>query len=164
MSHRTTRHGASAGSPHGPWLVSMVMWSNCMRFVTEKGIPVRELEVLARTTTNLPGMQRCGYVVVEPDPSDRRSNPPRSSRLVRATAAGREAQRVWQPLFEGIERRWQDRFGNDAVEYLRESLRELVASSRRNCRIVFRFWGTGSSVEDRNVRWQRSGTEMSPVY
>jgi len=58
MSHRTTRHGASAGSSHGPWLVSMVMWSNCMRFVTEKEVTVRELEVLARATTNLPGMQR----------------------------------------------------------------------------------------------------------
>ena len=126
ISHRTTTHGASTGSPHGPWLVSMVMWSNCMRFVTQKGVPVRELEVLARTTTNLLGMQRWRYVVVEPDPSDHRSNPPRSSWLVRATAAGREAQRVWQPLFEGIERRWQERFGNDAVEYLRESLRVLV--------------------------------------
>jgi hypothetical protein len=30
----------------------MVMWLNCMRFVTEEGIAAREVERLARTRTN----------------------------------------------------------------------------------------------------------------
>ena len=62
MLPRTTRHGSAAGSPHAPWLVSLVMWSNCMQFVGEEGVPVRELERRARTTTNLAGMQRWGYI------------------------------------------------------------------------------------------------------
>ena len=126
MRHRTTRHGASAGSGPAPWLVSMVMWSNCMRFVGKEGVPVCELERLARTKTNLPGMERWGYVAVGPDPADRRPKPPRSAWLVRATAAGIEAQKVWQPLFAEIERRWQERFGKDAVEQVRESLRAVA--------------------------------------
>ena len=60
MPHRTTRHG----SGNGPWLVSLVMWSNCMRFVTDEGISVGELESLARTPTNWNGMERWGYIVV----------------------------------------------------------------------------------------------------
>lgn len=47
----------AVGSRGGPWLVSLVMWSNCMRFVGDGGITVRELEDLARTKTNLNGMQ-----------------------------------------------------------------------------------------------------------
>src|ERR1700744_2336156 len=70
MVHSTTRHGSTSGKRHGPWLVSMVMWLNCMQYVDEKGISVRELERLARTKTNLPGMQRWGYIVVAPDPGD----------------------------------------------------------------------------------------------
>jgi DNA-binding MarR family transcriptional regulator len=126
MRHRTTRHGASAGSWPAPWLVSMVMWSNCMRFVGKEGVPVCELERLARTKTNLPGMERWGYVAVGPDPADRRPKQPRSAWLVRATASGIEAQKVWQPLFAEIERRWQERFGKDAVEQVRESLQAVA--------------------------------------
>src|SRR5260370_42220071 len=67
MPHRTTYHGATTGSRSGPWLVSLVMWSNCMQFVGDQGVRLRELEQLAGTKTNLNGMERCGYVVVEPD-------------------------------------------------------------------------------------------------
>jgi hypothetical protein len=37
MPHRTTNRGSTAGSRHAPWLVSMVMWSNFMQFVGERG-------------------------------------------------------------------------------------------------------------------------------
>jgi hypothetical protein len=120
MLHRTTRHGSTTSSLHAPWLVSLVMWSNCMQFVTEEGVPIRELERRARTTTNLAGMQRWGYIVIEPDPADRRPKPPRSAWVVRATPAGRKAQEVWRPLFLAIEKRWQERFGK--IDQLRESL------------------------------------------
>jgi len=126
MQHRTTRHGKSAGTLHAPWLVSMVMWSNCMSFVTEAGVTVCELERLARTKTNLQGMERWGYVVVEPDPVDSRPRPPRSAWLVRPTTAGRKAQEVWRPLFEEVEARWQKRFGKDVIAQLRGSLWEVA--------------------------------------
>jgi DNA-binding MarR family transcriptional regulator len=126
MPHRTTNHG-SAASLDAPWLVSLVMWSNCMRFVGKDGVPVGKLEDLARTSTNLNGMERWGYIVVEPDPADRRSRPPRSDWVIRATPAGRKAQEVWRPLFGVIEKRWQERFGKGEIDQLRESLGALVS-------------------------------------
>jgi hypothetical protein len=68
LPHRTTRHGS--GTASGPWLISMAMWLNCLRFVPEQGIVVRELERAARTRTNWDGMRRWGYVYFEPDPAD----------------------------------------------------------------------------------------------
>src|SRR5262249_22878458 len=123
MPHRTTDYGATPGAPPGaPWLVSLVMWSNCMRFVGDEGVTVRELERLARTPTNLAGMERWGYIVVAPDPRDSRPKPPRADWLARPTAAGRQAQEVWRPLFGVVETRWQERFGADAIAQLRDAL------------------------------------------
>ncbi len=116
MPHRTTNHG---GTPHAPWLVSLAMWSNCMQFIGEDGVRVGDLEELARTATNLKGMERWGYIVVAPGA--------RSGRIVRATPAGRKAQEVWRPLFGEIEERWEARFGKDEIEQLRESLLAMVS-------------------------------------
>jgi hypothetical protein len=63
MQHRTSNYG---GSHRDPWLVSLAMRSNCMQFIGGEGVPVGDLEDLARTSTNLNGMVRWGYVVVEP--------------------------------------------------------------------------------------------------
>jgi DNA-binding MarR family transcriptional regulator len=126
MPHWTTNHGSQADSPGAPWLVSLAMWENCMRFVGENGVTLRELERLARTTTNLNGMQRWGYIVVEPDPSDRRPKPPRADWVIRATPAGRKAQEVVRPLFDIIEKRWQVRFGKEENARLREVLRAVL--------------------------------------
>lgn len=127
IPHCTTRHGGSGGA----WLVSMVMYLNCMRFVGEDGITVRKVEELARTKTNWHGMQRWGYIKVEPDPADARANhertaPPRPEWLVRATRRGRMARKIWRPLFGLIEERWRERFGDGLVHQLRESLFALT--------------------------------------
>lgn len=127
LPHRTTNHGATAGSVHAPWLVSMAMWLNCMRFVGEDGITVRELERTARTPTNLAGMQRWGYITLAPDPADRRSKPPQWAWVVRATPGGRLMQSVCRPLFAEIEGRWEKRFGAATMQRLRSAL-ETVAS------------------------------------
>ena len=73
MPHRTSNHGSTAGARQGPWLVSAVMWSNCMQFVGDEGVRVKEIESLARTATNLNGMERWGYIVVAPDPAATRN-------------------------------------------------------------------------------------------
>lgn len=104
--HRTTNHGGSAG----PWLVSMAMFLNCMQFIGEDGVSVRDLETLARTKTNLNGMQRWGYIVVTPDG------------MVRATQKGKKALEIWRPLRAEIEKRWQERFGAGTIARLRDSL------------------------------------------
>ncbi len=118
--HWTTNHGGSRFE--GPWLASLVMWSNCMQFASEEGVTVREVERLARTKTNWNGMERWGYIVVNPDPADRRPKPPRSDWVVHATSKGRKAQDVWRPLFGVLESRWRARFGEDVIDRLRESL------------------------------------------
>jgi DNA-binding MarR family transcriptional regulator len=122
MPHRTTRR-SPGGSRGGPWLVSLVMWSNLMRFVGPDGVRVAEL---VDRGGNLPGMERWGYVVVAPDPADDRSKPPRPDWLVRCTAKGRQARELWPSLFGPIERRWQERFGAEPVADLRASLQTLA--------------------------------------
>ena len=124
--HWTTNHSSTAGSRDGPWLASLVMWSNCMQFIGEDGVRVGELEDLARTPTNLNGMERWGYVTVQPDPADRRPKHPRSAWVIRATSKGRKAQEVWRPLFGVIEKRWEERFGEGEINRLRESLSSLI--------------------------------------
>ncbi len=130
LPHRTTDYGHAYGhagvSLHAPWLVSMAMWFNCMRWLEDDGLTVRELENRARTPTNLGGMERWGYVTVVPGPTDRRAKPPSSARLVRATSAGRMAQKIWRPLVGVVEQRWRDRFGGLEVDTLEKGLRAIV--------------------------------------
>jgi DNA-binding MarR family transcriptional regulator len=123
--HRTARFGSSGGG--GPWLVSMVMWFNCMCHVGEAPITVAELWRRARTRTNLAGMHRWRYIDVDASPDDIRTKPPESDLLVRATHTGRLAQQVLRPLARDIETRWEERWGTDQVEALRVLLRAVVS-------------------------------------
>jgi hypothetical protein len=117
--HRTTNHGSTAGSPSAPWLVSMVMWSKFVRFVPEGGISVRELKRLTGTPEKEMRMwltrlsKWWGYLVIEGD-------------AVRPSAGGLKAIEVWQPLTGIIEKRWEERFGADAVDRLRLSMKPVV--------------------------------------
>jgi DNA-binding MarR family transcriptional regulator len=126
LPHRTTNHGSSGDSLDGPWLVSMAMWLNCLRWVPEQGIPVRELERLARTRTNWDGMRRWGFIFFAPDPNDKRSKPPQSALVVHATGKGRMAQEVWTEVLPDIEARWRKRFGSGEVDELRGALTAIA--------------------------------------
>src|SRR6201986_1007965 len=125
MAHRTTAHGISAANAlHAPWLISMVMWFNCMQHLSDGPIALRELERRARTPTNLHGMQRWGYILVSDqaaDPFDFRPQPRRARSMVRATPAGDAARQVWAPLFAAIEERWRGRFGSIEIDALRNA-------------------------------------------
>ena len=123
--HRTT-WGPAAGSRRGPWLVSQAMWANFMQFVGADGVPLRELDDLAQMT-NLAGLERWGYIAVQPDPADGGPAPPRRDWIVAPTAAGRRAQEVWQPLAGVIEDRWRARFGAGEITVLRDALAALIA-------------------------------------
>jgi DNA-binding MarR family transcriptional regulator len=126
---------AASGAPRR-FLVSLVMWSNLMRFVGDDGVRVGDVPARAgfpRTpvTTGwihgmLAGMQRWGYVIVARDPADTRPKPPRADWVVRATPAGRDAQAIWRPLAGEIEKRWRTRFGETHVDALRAELDTLV--------------------------------------
>jgi hypothetical protein len=140
--------------------VSMAMWKNFMQFVSEEGVPLRELEGLARIT-NLPGLERWGYVVVEPDPADSRPKPRRSDWVVRATPAGLRAQDVWRPLEGVIEERWRHRFGNDEIDAVCESLQALVDRFDIDLPLylpVLRY-GDGMFARPHDGRWASAGRE-----
>jgi len=123
--HRTTVGRQAGEKGQGPWLVSLVMWANFMRFVGEQGRPLRELAEQARMT-NFRGLLRWGYIRLEPDPSDPRAAPPRRDWLVRTTPYGARAQAVWRPLAGEIEGRWRERFGPGAIAGLRGELEAIV--------------------------------------
>jgi DNA-binding MarR family transcriptional regulator len=125
--HRTTNFGSTSGAGHKLWLVSLVMWTNCMRYVGSTGVSVGKMERLARTKTNLAGMERWGYVVVAPDPADSRPKPSAADWIVRATPAGQRAREVWRPLFGEIEERWRTRFGAAEVSQVKDALQAVVS-------------------------------------
>jgi len=132
LPHRTTTGGPSTVTGSGPWLTSMAMWLNCMQWVPEQGIAVREVERVARTVTNWDGMRRWGYIFFEPSPDDNRPKPPQSALIVRPTARGRLAQQVWTALIPAIENRWRERFGSQAIDELRSTLIEVAAQLDAN--------------------------------
>ena len=116
--------------------ISMVMWSNFMRFVGD-GIAVGELPAAAgipksRTLSTLGGMERWRYVFVSAKPT---GPPPKTKRdgwgsaralrrewFVRPTEVGRETQEVAPPLFGEMEERWEMRSGADTIDELRKVL------------------------------------------
>ena len=129
LPHRTTDHGASgqAGGDPTTWLVSLVMWENCLRHVTDQPITVSELETRARTGTNLDGMRRWGYITIDGTATKIHKGRPGPAAVLRATAAGLRAREVCLPLLDLIEQRWRERFGAGQVDRLRESLATVVS-------------------------------------
>jgi methyltransferase (TIGR00027 family) len=129
LPHRTTDHGASgqAGGAPTTWLVSLVMWENCLRHVTDQPITVGELETRARTGTNLDGMRRWGYITIDGTATKIHKGRPGPGAVLRATAAGLRAREVYLPLLDLIEQRWRERLGAGQVDRLRESLVTVVS-------------------------------------
>ena len=125
LPHHTTNFGAGSQGD-GVWLVSLVMWENCMRFVTDEPITVGELETFARTGTNLDGMRRWGYVTIDGTSKKVHKSRPGPDAVLRATAKGLRARQVWLPLSGLIEERWRERFGPAQLALLRDSLTQLV--------------------------------------
>ena len=123
-----------------PFRVSVVMWSNFLRFVGD-GISVGELTTAAalpaaRVLSILGGMERWRYVAVAPAGTRKHARAKRdgfgSARglrtewIVRPTEVGRTAQELWPPLFGEIEERWRARFGHRPVDELGSTLRDVV--------------------------------------
>jgi hypothetical protein len=126
MPHWTTDFGGLKGSP---WLTSAAMYSNCLAWLPDEGVSIRELERRARTHTILEGMRRWGYITVRPDGLKGKASEPQSKWVIRATLAGKMAAGIWAPLFAEIEQRWRGRFGEGTVEGLRGGLWEMARQS-----------------------------------
>jgi DNA-binding MarR family transcriptional regulator len=110
FEHRIEHHTGNQPGGRGVWLTSMAMWSNFMRLIPADGIPLHAVEANGRIT-NLGGLQRWGYVSIDP-----------ADRTVRLKPGGRRAQEVWRTLAGEIEQRWRQRFGDAAIDELRQAL------------------------------------------
>jgi DNA-binding MarR family transcriptional regulator len=142
--HRTTVGRGKTG----PWLTSMVMYSNLLRLTPESGITVRELERRARTPKlQINGMERWGYILVAPDLADKRAKPPQRDWLVMLTSKGRIAKDIWAEIPSEVEARWSQRFGGDAVSELRASLGSIVGSLGRDLPEYLPVLGYGLTAE-----------------
>ena len=132
MSHRTTNHGATSGSGRRPWLVSLPLWSNFLRFVEDDGITVAELSRRPGVEHwALPGMIRWGYVTAQGGTGRARGKQPPADAVVRLRPGGRRAKAVWSRLPDGIERRWRQRLGDERIDALRSALAAVVAQADR---------------------------------
>jgi DNA-binding MarR family transcriptional regulator len=113
FEHRVEHHtGNKPGG--GVWLTSMVMWSNFMRLIPADGVALADVAANGRIT-NLGGLQRWGYISVDP-----------ADQTVRLKPGGRRAQEVWRPLAGEIEQRWRARFGDAAIVELRQALSRVA--------------------------------------
>lgn len=76
-------------------------------------------------------LERWGFVTLDERGSDGWGSGRgiRSDWTVRLTAKGVQAVGIWQPLIELVERRWEKRFGKDAIEDLGARLRSLGGGS-----------------------------------
>src|SRR5207245_1792405 len=107
-----------------PFGVSIVMWSNFMRFVRETGTPIAEIVEAScipkeAIVSVVGGMERWGYVTVDHDPKDG-VRPGRKGfgsgrgvkleTVIYPSMTGKLAIKRWEPLTAEIERRWRERF------------------------------------------------------
>ena len=137
LPHRTTDHGASGpgdGAPT-PWLVSLVMWENCLRYVTDEPITVGDLEARARTGTNLDGMRRWGYITIDGTARKIHKGRPGPAAVLRATAAGLRAREIWRPLPASSSSAGASASAPDQLGRLRDPLTGWSASSIRAARL-----------------------------
>jgi DNA-binding MarR family transcriptional regulator len=109
FEHRVEHHTGNRKG-RGVWLTSMVMWSNFVRLIPPGGVALSAVAANGRIT-NLDGLQRWGYISVE-----------QADQTVHLKPGGRSARQVWQPLAGEVEDRWRERFGDGAIDELRQAL------------------------------------------
>jgi DNA-binding MarR family transcriptional regulator len=113
FEHRIEHHTGNRKG-RGVWLTSMVMWSNFVRLVPARGVALHAVAANGRIT-NLDGLQRWGYIRIDP-----------ASKTVHLEPGGRRARQVWRPLAAEVEQRWCERFGDAAIDELRQALSSVA--------------------------------------
>ena len=102
--------------------------ANTLRVLGEQPVRVSDIPRLtgASPENSAIGWQLKPYVAVEPDPTASRG------KVARLTPLGLSTQQTYRELIGKIEKRWQARFGEDAIRRLRECLRELFVPRSGN--------------------------------
>lgn len=110
--------------------LSLAHSRNVLRHLHEG--PLRACQLVERSgvskqavSQQIAHLERNGYVVTGPDPTDQRA------RQVVATDKGSDAQRLVKQLFREIERDWADRVGDDSMGTLRGTLVQLLTDCGR---------------------------------
>ncbi len=139
VPHRTTNHGTTEGfegADDAPWLVSLLMWLMCMRFIPGDGVSARRYsgsawwltpKGISTTLRRMGGWW--GYLSV--DEKGQPGSSPRASKVVRPSVGGRRAQEAWEHLIDEVGGRWNDRFGGNQVRALYSALEDLVSQFDR---------------------------------
>ena len=109
-----------SGGGHGA-APSLAMWSNVLRFVSDDGVDKRRLPALSGISKPaihilVACLERHGWVTVDDDPNDKRA------KIVHLTARSRKLRDVWKRLLVDVEKRWEERFGENEIANLREAL------------------------------------------
>jgi len=137
LDNEFERRMGEAGYPGAR--LSWVVWANLMRFVVDDvgdgAISVGGLATEAMAPGNqmrlqLGCLERWGFVALDGRVSRDGWGSRRgilSDWQVRPTAKGLAAIRTWQPLTNVIEKRWENRFGKEEIDNLRERLRSVAA-------------------------------------
>jgi hypothetical protein len=124
-----------------PFLTSIVMWSNFMRYVRDEGTPVEEIAARSRAPVNnvasvVGGMERWSYVKVDHDPSTGvaplrkgfgSARGVKRDTVIWPSMVGKLAIDRWAPLAAEIESRWRSRLGDTGVDGLKDALRAIDA-------------------------------------
>jgi DNA-binding MarR family transcriptional regulator len=100
--------------------------ANVLQFIDERGSRIQDMA--SRAQVNWQSMaelvidlERLGYVIRKPDPSDRRA------KLVFLTERGRELTPLAISAMREKEDQWAEKVGQEAVDQLRGTLRRLWA-------------------------------------
>jgi hypothetical protein len=119
----------AAGSEHVGRLlnISLPMWANGLRLISEQGITLGQLHHDARAQCNVGGLERWGWIAVGEQTGTRRSGYGtrrglQADTVVRPTRAGSYARRLFPQMAETVEQRWRQRFGATVVDELRAGL------------------------------------------
>jgi DNA-binding MarR family transcriptional regulator len=99
------------------------------RFIDTEGTRLTALAERSGLTKQAVGeavddLERMGYVERVSDPDDKRA------KIIRLTPSGADAMRAALEIFDGIERDWGERFGEQRVATMREVLSDIVAGER----------------------------------
>jgi hypothetical protein len=127
---------AASAQARRPFRMSLPMWTNGLRFLSEDGVTVSELRSLARADCNLGGIERWGWALVgdaveggERRPGFGSFRGIKGNTVLRPTSAGSEARRLWPLVLGEVEQRWRTRFGGEAVDTLRDALLARAAAT-----------------------------------
>jgi len=100
--------------------------ANVLRVLGEEGVPTAEIPRLTGCSpeTSDVGWEAKAYVTVEANPKAKRG------KVARLTPRGLKAQRAYDVLNREIEKRWEARFGREAIRRIRRGLEGLFAARR----------------------------------